>query len=160
MNMSANETTRPLGHASRRLRIRLGLGITFTGLVVFLLGVAPQLFRMDRSQPTGFLQIAVFVIGLALICLGGYICLNTLWNGTEKTIIADVGLRVVSTGFVIAVTSGMADVFGFGNHSWPRIPYFGPTQAVGVLLGEFIIAAGFLLLIPYPTRKRSSKRGR
>ena len=84
MNLSLNETTRPLGHASRRLRIRLGLGFTFAGFVVFLLGVTPQLFRLDRSQPTGFLQIAVFLVGLALICVGGYICLNALWNGSSS----------------------------------------------------------------------------
>lgn len=154
MNTSLNETTRPLGHASLRLRIRVGLGFTVVGLLVFLLGIDPGLFGLDRSQPTGFLQIAVFLVGLAMICLGGYISLNALWNGTEKTIMADIGLRVVSTGYVIAVTSGMADVFGFGLHRWPKIPYFGPIQAIGVMLGEFVIAVGFLLLIPYSRRRR------
>jgi hypothetical protein len=154
MNTTVNESTRPIGSASRRFRIRIGLAFAFVGFLVFLLGVFPDLFRMDRSQPTGFIQIAVFLIGLALICIGGYISLNTLWNGTEKSIIADVGLRVVSTGYVIAVASGMADVFGFGNHPFPKIPYFGPVQAVGVMIGEVLIAIGFLLLIPFhPVKK-------
>lgn len=154
MNTSINDTTRPLGHTGRRLRIRLGLISVSLGFIVFVLGVSPGLFRLDRSQPTGFLQIAVFLVGLGMICLGGHFSLGALWNGAEKTILADVGLRVVSTGFVIAVASGMADVFGFGNHSWPKIPYFGPWQAVGVILGEVVIAIGFLLVIPY----RSSRR--
>jgi hypothetical protein len=154
MNSAVSESTRPTGSASRRFRIRIGLTFAFVGFLVFLIGVFPDLFHMDRSQPTGFLQIAVFLVGLALICVGGYISLNTLWNGMEKTIIADVGLRVVSTGYVIAVASGMADVFGFGNHPFPKIPYFGPVQAIGVMIGEALIAIGFLLLIPFhPVKK-------
>jgi hypothetical protein len=154
MKATVNVTTRPLTNTGRLFRIRLGLAFTFVGFAIFILGIDPGLFRLDRSQPTGFLQIAVFLVGLAMICLGGYISLNALWNGTEKTIMADIGLRVVSTGYVIAVTSGMADVFGFGLHRWPKIPYFGPIQAIGVMLGEFVIAVGFLLLIPYSRRRR------
>lgn len=149
-----NETTRPLNHTGRRFRIRLGLGFTLAGFLVFLIGVRPELFNLDRSQPTGFLQISVFLIGLAMLCIGGYTSLNALWNGGQKTIIADVGLRVVSTGYVVAVASGMADVFGFGNHQWPTIPYFGPVQALGVMVGEAMIAVGFLLLIPYKPVKK------
>jgi len=36
----------------------------------------------------------------------------------------------------------------------PKIPFFGPWQARGVMLGEVIIAIGFLLMIPYARRKR------
>jgi len=135
---------------SRRLRIRVGLGIVIMGLVVFTLGVDPGLYGLDRSPVVGFVQIAVFLVGLATICLGGYISLNTLWNGKEKTIAADIGYRLVSTGYVIAAVSGMADVFGFGSQPFPTIPYFGPWQATGVVTGEVIIALGFLFLIPYP----------
>jgi hypothetical protein len=51
---------------------------------------------------------------------------------------------------VIAVFSGMADVFGMGAQTLPDDnPYFGPLQATGVLIGQFVIATGFLMLIPY-----------
>jgi len=70
---------------------------------------------------TGFVQIATFLVGLALMCMGGYIGLNALWNGTEKTIAADIGLRLVATGYVVAVACGMADVFGIGNQPLPEI---------------------------------------
>jgi hypothetical protein len=130
-------------------RIRLGLITTILGLVIFLLGVNPDIFKLDRSPIVGFVQIAVFLVGLAMICLGGYVGLNALWNGSEKSIIADIGLRMVCTGYVIAVASGMADVFGFGTHNFPQIPYFGPMQAIGVMMGEFVIAVGFIMLIPY-----------
>lgn len=135
---------------ARRFRIRMGLGLLILGLIGFVLGAQPSLFGLDRSPVTGFVQIAVFLIGLAVICLGGFITLNTLWNGRQKSIAADVGLRLVATGYVISVASGMADVFGFGTHRFPAIPYFGPWQAVGVIIGEIIITIGFFLLIPFP----------
>lgn len=133
-------------------RIRIGLVVIILGLLIFIIGAEPVRFGLDRSPVLGFVQIAVFLIGLAMICVGGYITLNTLWEGKQKTIAADFGLRLVSTGFVIAVFSGMADVLGFGNHPFPKVPYFGPWQGFGVMLGEFIIVIGFLLLIPYPRR--------
>jgi len=138
-----------ISNGNGHLRIRLGLLVTLIGLLVFLLGVDPGLFRLDRSPVTGFVQIAVFLVGLAIICVGGYFTLNALWNGLEKTIAADVGLRLVATGYVIAVASGMADVFGFGTHPFPKIPYFGPLQALGVMVGEAVIALGFFMLIPF-----------
>ena len=137
---------------SNRLRIGIGLGATFLGLIIYIGGVDPGLFGMDRSPVLGFLQIAVFLLGLAMICVGGFSSLNTLWNNAEKTIAADIGFRLVATGYVICVTSGLADVFGFGNQPYPQIPYFGPWQALGVVGGEIIIAIGFLLLIPWPKR--------
>jgi hypothetical protein len=143
-----NQSTPP--YSNGRLRVRLGLVLTILGFVVFLLGVDPGIFRLDRSPVTGFVQIAVFLVGLAMICMGGYVGLNALWNGREKTIAADIGLRLVSTGYVIAVASGMADIFGFGNHPLPNIPYFGWWQAIGVIIGELAIAIGFILVIPYP----------
>ena len=131
------------------LKIRVGLIITILGFLIFLLGVDPGIFGVDRSPVTGFLQIAVFLIGLAMICIGGYMSLISLWNGREKSIAADIGLRLVSTGYVIAVASGMADIFGFGTQPLPNIPYFGWWQALGVMIGEITIALGFILMIPY-----------
>ena len=97
----------------------------------------------------GFVQIAVFLVGLAIICLGGYIGLLALWAGNQRSIPADIGMRLVSTGYVICVFTGMADIFGMGAHPLPEVPYFGPIQAIGVALGEIVIGIGFLLMIPY-----------
>ena len=133
---------------TRRFRVRLGVVFVILGLLIFLLGVDPGIFGLDRSPVVGFVQIAVFLFGLALICLGGYLALNTLWGDTPKTIAADIGYRLVSTGYVIALTSGMADVFGFGTQPLPSIPYFGVWQATGVIVAQVIIAIGFILMFP------------
>ncbi len=131
-----------------RFRVRFGLGFTLIGLVIFLLGADPAIFNLDRSPVFGFVQISVFLIGLALICLGGYISLASLWNNHQKTISAELGQRLVSTGYVISVVSGMADVFGLGSHPFPQVPYFGPWQAIGVISGVVMIGLGFILFLP------------
>jgi hypothetical protein len=140
-----------------KARIRFGLIITIMGLVIFVMGVDPGVIGLNRSPVLGFIQIAVFLVCLAFICLGGYITLNALWNGREKTIAADFGFRLVATGYVVCVTSGMADVFGLGNQPFPQIPYFGPWQALGVIIGELVITLGFLLLIPWPIKHISHR---
>ncbi len=130
-------------------RIRLSMGIILLGLFLFAIGTKPDWFGWDRSPVVGFVQITVFLVGLVIICLGGYIGITTLWWGHERTITADIGSRLVSTGIVIAVFAGLADVFGMGSQSFPNVPYFGPWQASGVLIGQGVIALGFILLIPY-----------
>lgn len=135
-------------------RVRNGLMLTLIGFLVFLIGIRPQFFGLDRSPVIGFVQIAVFLIGLATICIGGYISLAGVWNHTPRSIAADIGLRLVSTGYVITVFAGMADVFGVGSHPLPGVPYFGIWQVRGVEIGQAIIALGFLLLIPYRARHK------
>ncbi len=144
-------TTRPV--QTYRTRAMIGLAFTLFGLLVFLFGAQPSLFGLDRSPVVGFVQISVFLIGLAIICLGGYASLVALWMGQAISIAADIGLRLVATGYVIAVFSGLADVLGIGSQSPPKVPFFGPWQARGVELGQVFIGVGFLLLLPYTRRK-------
>jgi hypothetical protein len=141
------------------LRLRLGLAALILGFAIFVLGAIPARFGVDRSQVTGFVQISVFLFGLAIMCVGGYVSLNTLWNGQQKTILADIGIRLAATGYVIAVSSGLADIFGFGSHPFPAIPSFGTIQVVGVILGEATIALGFLLFTPNPRRPKVEPGG-
>jgi hypothetical protein len=154
---SISPDTTPVGIPSR-LRIRVGLMITLFGLLVFLVGARPAIFKLDRSPVVGFVQIAVFLVGLAIICMGGYLSLMTFWRNGDRTIAADIGSRLVATGYVVAVFSGMADVFGFGSQALPQVPFFGPLQAAGVQIGEAVIAIGFLLLIPFHLRRKPSGR--
>ncbi len=131
------------------LRIRFSLICVGVGLFIFIIGAKPNWFGWDRSPVVGFIQIAIFLTGLALMCLGGYVGLSALWGKAQRSIIADIGLRLIGTGYVIAVFTGMADVFGMGSQPLPAVPYFGPWQASGVLIGQSVIAMGFLMLIPY-----------
>jgi hypothetical protein len=129
-----------------------GIIITFVGLIIFLVGARPGIFSLDRSPVIGFVQIIVFNIGLVLICVGGYIGMKGLWKNRPTSIIADIGMRFVSTGFIIAFFSGMADILGISTRGTPGIPYFGPVQAGGVIIGQVIIGIGFIMLIPFTSR--------
>jgi hypothetical protein len=150
--------TRPIRYWRRRARV--GLILTLAGFLVFLIGARPAMLGIDRSPIIGFVQIAVFLIGLAIICIGGYISLTSLWREQPTSIAADIGLRLVATGYVVAVFAGMADIFGFGSQPLPKLPYFGPWQARGVEVGQALIGLGFLLLLPLkPKEKRGTRLG-
>ncbi|HPH96266.1 MAG TPA: hypothetical protein PKW33_06390 [Anaerolineaceae bacterium] len=135
--------------ARRRRRVPVGLGLSLLGFLIFLLGLKPALFGLDRSPVIGFVQIATFLVGLAIICLGGYTCLIVLWKTRPISIAADIGVRLVATGYVVCVFAGMADIFGIGGNPAPSVPYFGELQARGVEVGLLVILIGFLLIIPY-----------
>ena len=131
-----------------RGRVRIGLAMVVIGYLIFLLGARPSLFNLDRSRVIGFVQISVFLVGLGIIVMGSYLTLNAFWPNGRKTIAADLGSRVISTGYVICVFTAMADIFGLGSHRLPNV-FFGPLQARGVAIGMATIALGFLLLIRY-----------
>ncbi len=131
------------------IRIRFSLITAAVGLFVFIVGAKPNWFGWDRSPVVGFIQIAVFLIGLAMICVGGYVGLLALWGSRQRSILADIGSRLVGTGYVIAVFTGMADIFGLGTQPLPMVPYFGPWQSKGVLIGQIVIVIGLLMMVPY-----------
>ncbi|MBN2048032.1 MAG: hypothetical protein JW750_09330 [Anaerolineaceae bacterium] len=140
-------------------RVQSGLIVSLIGFLIFILGTRPSMFGLDRSPVIGFIQIAVFLVGLALICLGGYVSMMALWGEEQPSILADIGTRLVATGYVISVFSGMADVFGLGSHLLPDVvPYFGELQAIGVVIGVLIIAWGLLFLIPYHRLRHHPRR--
>jgi hypothetical protein len=131
-------------------RIQLGVILAVGGFLILMVGTRPDLFLLDRSPVLGFVQVAVMLVGLAVICAGGYICLSGLWKGRAPSIAAELGARIISTGYIITVFAGLADIFGLGSHPYPEfIPYFGVWQARGVQIGEGLIAIGLLLMLPY-----------
>ncbi|MEK6223115.1 MAG: hypothetical protein N2D54_12795, partial [Chloroflexota bacterium] len=92
------------------VRRRIGIFLTILGALLFILGADPRIFNLDQSQVIGFIQVTVFSAGLLIICLGGSICMGTLWPENTMSIAAEIGLRLVWTGYVIALATGMADV--------------------------------------------------
>jgi hypothetical protein len=89
------------------------------------------------------------LIGIAIFCLAGYVVVHALWRRTTPSIAADLGVRLVSTGYVITLFSGMADTFGIGSQPPPMVPFFGVWQARGMEIGLGVIAVGFVMMFPY-----------
>ena len=149
-----NNTGSKSNHIFFKTRVNLGLGLTIAGFLIFLLGADPGMVGLDRSQYIGFVQTATFSTGLAMLCLGGYLSFKACQlTDSIQSLAQDIGVRLVATGYLIALVSGMADVFGFGTQSWPAPPFFGPRQAAGVIVGEIIIAIGFILYMPFLSTK-------
>jgi len=150
--MNNNRTTS--NHRFSNTRINIGLGLTIGGFLIFLLGADPAIVGLDRSLYIGFVQTATFSFGLAMLCLGGFLSFKACQQADSiQSLAQDIGVRLVATGYLIALISGMADVFGFGTQSWPAPPFFGPTQASGVIAGEITIAIGFILYMPFLSTK-------
>ena len=133
-----------------RQRIKVGLVGTFLGFLLVVLGAKPEFFGMDRSPVIGFAQTTVFLVGLGVICLSGYLCLMSFWPKGYTTITADFGIRLVATGWLVAFFSGMADVLGFGSHPITGLVFFGRLQAMGVEIGEMMMGIGLVMMIMPP----------
>ncbi len=133
-----------------RKRIQIGLFGAFFGFLSVILGAKPDFFGLDRSPVIGFIQIATFLVGLGIIAFSGYFCLMSFWPKGYTTITADFGIRLVATGWLIAVFSGMADVFGFGSHPMTGLIFFGKLQAMGVEIGEMFMGIGLVMMIMPP----------
>jgi len=129
---------------------RFGITLTILGMAVFTVGAMPGWFGLDISEAVGFIQVAVFSGGLLMICIGGSYTLGSLWPRHWRSIPADIGLRLAWSGWVFAVVSALADVFGLGTRPLAvSFTFFGPWQARGVMIGEAIMLIGFVLMIPF-----------
>lgn len=137
------------GGNGQDLKIRLSILTAALGLLIFTLGAHPDWFGLATTKSVGFLQITFMATGLGVLSAGAYAAFRLLWNGRELTIIAQIGGRLIATGYVVAAASVMADVLGLGSQSWPRTAHFGPLQHFGLLTGEAIIAVGLLMLYPW-----------
>ncbi len=148
-NLQLPITARPLPETVSHTRLRTALSLTLIGEFVLIVGAKPGWFGWSHTSGVGFVKITVFLVGLGMMCAGGMVGLPPLWRGLERTIVSDIGMRLVATGYVVSVISGMADVLGFGSQPLPGTPFFGPVQSAGVVIGQAVIALGFLMMLPY-----------
>jgi hypothetical membrane protein len=127
------------------------------GLFIFLIGVYPNLIGMDRSSVVGFVQIGVWLLGLGILLLGATLAMKVIRNGHPTTLRSEVGLRLIATGYVLAVTASLADFLGIGSHALPGISY-GPLQVTGLALGVMVSLLGVILYGPGKTGQSSTER--
>jgi len=142
-----NHETPSLFHPT--LRLIFGIVSSCVGMGMFLIGASPASFGVDRSPMLGTIQIVVLGIGLGLFSLGACLCLLWLWQKRQLSIGADFGWRLVATGYVVALWSAMADLWGFGTSEVSKTLCFGPWQERGVMFGEIMIGFGLLLMVPW-----------
>lgn len=128
--------------------------VVLLGLFIFIIGVRPSLIGMDRSPVVGFVQIGVWLTGLAILLIGAFATIRVVRNGMETSLRADIGIRLIATGYVIAAVASLADFIGVGAQRMPLIA-FGPVQVIGLAIGVLVSLSGVILYWP-PRKEREA----
>lgn len=133
--------------------------LALVGLLFFLVGVEPDFIGLDRSPAVGFVQIGVWLLGLGMLLLGGTLAVRVIRNGYPTSLRADVGLRLVATGYVVAASASLADFISIGAHRMPNV-YFGPMQTTGLVLGILTSIVGVVLYWPFASMRQARAEAR
>jgi hypothetical protein len=127
--------------------VAVTIALIAAGFFLFVIGLFPGLFGLDWTPGIGLLQITTLLLGLTVMTLGAYVYarLTRPKAEPERSLRADIGVRLMATGLVVAYGSGYADLLGIGSggHGGPLV--FGPVKAAGVALGVLVIAVGLFL---------------
>ncbi|MGI6249931.1 MAG: hypothetical protein ACOYKD_00995 [Anaerolineaceae bacterium] len=148
-----DQKTYPNGDRNGKLhfpmvRTRYALTLAMFGFLVFLIGLNPGIFGLDRGVSIGFVQILTLLIGLGLLTWGATIALLNFWDKQQKPLLADFGLRIIATGYVICVFAALADAFGLGTNPLPDV-FMGVLQTRALAGGMLVIAVGLVMLIRF-----------
>ena len=149
-----NNIDRVKNYSFPHTQIRGGLTLTLIGLGVLIVGLRPDLFGLDRGLYIGFTQIITILIGIAVLTIGANRTLSVFWACTDRTLLADIGTRMIMTGYVICAFTALADAFGFGTNPLPEV-ILGTLQSYGVMIGLFVILVGLLMKIRWQTDRQA-----
>ena len=132
--------------------------LVLVGLFLLIIGVYPNIIGMDRSPVIGFVQIGMWLTGLAVLLIGATMTVRVVRNGRANTLRSEIGLRLIATGYVFAVAASFADFLGIGAQGPPDIS-FGPMQAIGLAFGIVISLVGVILYWPRAGKKAELAAG-
>lgn len=125
------------------------------GFFIFIIGVQPDILGLNRSLTVGFVQIGVWLVGLAILLLASYATVHVVRNGKPTSLRADIGLRLIATGYVVAMVASLADFIGVGAQRMPFIT-FGPVQVIGLVTGVLFSLLGIVLYWPRQKKRKAS----
>ena len=131
---------------SRTSSERLAVTVIVLGFFVFVIGRFPGLIRLNLTPGIGLLKITVFLLGITLMTLGGYMYVRATRRQAGPHRLAELlGVRLVGTGLVICYVTGYADILGIGTERSGEPLLFGPLQATGVALGVLVTVLGLII---------------
>lgn len=135
---------------------RLWMTVMLIGLLIFMVGIQPDLIGMNRSVAVGFVQIGVWLTGLGILLVAAYSTVRVVRNGKPNSLRADIGNRLIATGYVVAAVGSLADFIGVGSHKMPMV-YFGPIQLIGLVTGVFLSMLGVILYMPWTKKLKAEE---
>ncbi len=147
---------RALNRLQTRLA-RLWMTVMLIGLLIFMVGIQPDLIGMNRSITVGFVQIGVWLTGLAILLVAAYSTVRVIRNGKANSLRADIGIRLIATGYVVAAVGSLADFIGVGAHRMPII-HFGYIQMIGLVTGVLLSMLGVILYMPWKKEVNTEER--
>ncbi|MCJ7566721.1 MAG: hypothetical protein MUO58_04195 [Anaerolineales bacterium] len=135
---------------------RLLMTVMLIGLLIFMVGIQPDLIGMNRSITVGFVQIGVWLTGLAILLVAAYSTVRVVRNGKPTSLRADIGIRLIATGYVVAAVGSLADFIGVGAHRMPVI-HFGHIQMIGLVTGVLLSMLGVILYMPWTKKLKTEE---
>ena len=131
----------------KRLRNRLVLGLTLLGIILITLAAGADALGVDITPGFGMVQMFQLLLGVTALTIAAFLYLYGLRAGKQRSLQADIGVRLAATGLVFAYVSGLSDLIGIGTHVTPSFarPFVGPLQWGGLILAAVMILAGMLL---------------
>ncbi|HEY69850.1 MAG TPA: hypothetical protein G4O08_04610 [Anaerolineae bacterium] len=119
------------------------------GLGAFVIGVEPDLIGMNLTPHVGFVQMSTWLAGLAAMLIGGYAAVRIIRNGRPTSLRAEIGVRLIATGYVFSLVASLADYMGIGTQHFPNLS-FGRIQVIGLAFGIVVSVVGLILYWPHP----------
>jgi hypothetical protein len=122
--------------------------LLFFGVILCIISLGAEMIGIDITPGFGIVQMVQLLLGITFLTLAGFTYLKQLRpNGTPRSLQADIGVRLASTGLVFAYVTGLSDIIGIGTHVEPSFerPFVGPLQLGGLALGVISIIIGLLL---------------
>jgi uncharacterized membrane protein len=132
--------------------------LVFIGFMIFAIGIEPDLIGMNRSETVGFVQVEVWLVGLAILLGSAYASVRVVRNSRRMSLRADIGVRLIATGYVVATAASLADFIGLGAQELPYVT-FGPIQVLGLATGVTLSLIGLLLYWPRVPKSKEGNKG-
>lgn len=140
---------------SRVNRIRHAFIITLVvvGLLLVLISLLSDQLGIDRTPGFGMVQMFLLLIGLTALTTAVFTYLFSQGEHMQRSLQADIGLRLAATGLTFAYVAGLADLLQIGTHPHPDFerPFVGWLQVTGIGVGLFSIVIGIFLF--YTSRR-------
>jgi hypothetical protein len=124
------------------------ISLSVLGLALIAASVWADLMGLDLTPGFGLFQVLGSLVGITFLTTAAYLFLAQGHQPLkDRTLLADVGIRMGLTGLLTCYVSGLADMLGVGTHQGPRFerPFFGPLQTAGLALGLFLVLVGLVL---------------
>ncbi len=137
---------------------RYWMTLVFIGFMIFVIGIEPDLIGMNRSKTVGFVQVEVWLVGLAILLTSAYASVRVVRNSRPMSLRADIGVRLIATGYVVAGAASLADFIGLGAQELPYVT-FGPIQVIGLATGVTLSLIGLLLYWPRAPKSKKATIG-